>query len=311
MPTTPTTVPENPSKDQAKKARQVLRRHGINSASVGVVAEHLGALVDGDSTNVDPQLLRSAKIVATVQHDAHEAPVAGCPKCSAEAALVVDGPRISVNVGSVNAALHEIGREDITITERDVVAAGMTVMAPGPEPRPSEAAMAAVEAAEPAADRSERARLAKLEAAAVKDAGRMGVDPPATPNLDAVEAAAKARHPKKAAKSAKTAAAKTSKPAKVAAPKVTGTPRSSIPQPGSAAKLPKGGLVPLVVAAFADMEELGEGDAYDRSRGFSPSEIGKYLGRSAGAVSNVLDKLAADGKVVVTSAKPRRFALPA
>lgn len=40
---------------------------------------------------------------------------------------------------------------------------------------------------------------------------------------------------------------------------------------------------------------------------YSPTAIAKVLGRSAGAVSNALDRLAADGVVVQSSQKPRRF----
>jgi DNA-binding Lrp family transcriptional regulator len=39
----------------------------------------------------------------------------------------------------------------------------------------------------------------------------------------------------------------------------------------------------------------------------SPTAVAKTLGRSAGAVSNALDRLAADGTIVQTSQKPRRF----
>jgi DNA-binding MarR family transcriptional regulator len=39
----------------------------------------------------------------------------------------------------------------------------------------------------------------------------------------------------------------------------------------------------------------------------SPTAVAKTLGRSAGAVSNALDRLAADGSVVQTNHKPRRF----
>jgi hypothetical protein len=44
---------------------------------------------------------------------------------------------------------------------------------------------------------------------------------------------------------------------------------------------------------------------------FSPSAIGKVLGRSAGAVANALDKLVADGYAVQTQDKPKLFAAKA
>lgn len=40
---------------------------------------------------------------------------------------------------------------------------------------------------------------------------------------------------------------------------------------------------------------------------YSPSAIGKALGRSSGAVANALDKLVADGYAVQTQDKPKRF----
>lgn len=40
---------------------------------------------------------------------------------------------------------------------------------------------------------------------------------------------------------------------------------------------------------------------------YSPTAIAKALGRSAGAVSNALDRLAVDGVAVQSSQKPRRF----
>ncbi len=39
----------------------------------------------------------------------------------------------------------------------------------------------------------------------------------------------------------------------------------------------------------------------------SPTAIGKALGRSSGAVGNALTKLAAEGAITETSAKPRRY----
>jgi biotin operon repressor len=40
----------------------------------------------------------------------------------------------------------------------------------------------------------------------------------------------------------------------------------------------------------------------------SPTAVAKALGRSAGAVGNALEKLAADGAIIQTSTTPRRFA---
>jgi DNA-binding Lrp family transcriptional regulator len=39
----------------------------------------------------------------------------------------------------------------------------------------------------------------------------------------------------------------------------------------------------------------------------SPTAVANALGRSAGAVSNALDRLAVDGAIVQTNPKPRRF----
>ena len=44
---------------------------------------------------------------------------------------------------------------------------------------------------------------------------------------------------------------------------------------------------------------------------FSPSAMGKLLDRSSGAISNACDRLQADGAVMQTSDKPRRFRLAA
>jgi predicted transcriptional regulator len=62
-------------------------------------------------------------------------------------------------------------------------------------------------------------------------------------------------------------------------------------------RLPPGGLRGLVEDWLRD--HPGEE--------FSPSKIGKELGRSAGAVSNALDRLVADGYAVQTQDKPKRF----
>jgi biotin operon repressor len=66
---------------------------------------------------------------------------------------------------------------------------------------------------------------------------------------------------------------------------------------GKAARLGKGALRGMVEDYLT--EHPGEQ--------FSPSAIGKALGRSSGAVSNALDKLAADGYAVQTQEKPKRF----
>jgi hypothetical protein len=44
---------------------------------------------------------------------------------------------------------------------------------------------------------------------------------------------------------------------------------------------------------------------------FSPTAIGRDLSRSAGAVNNALERLVAEGRVVLMQAKPKRFALKA
>jgi len=66
---------------------------------------------------------------------------------------------------------------------------------------------------------------------------------------------------------------------------------------GKAARLGKGALRGMVEDYLT--EHPGEQ--------FSPSVIGKALGRSSGAVSNALDKLVADGYAVQTQEKPKRF----
>ncbi|MGH3693791.1 MAG: hypothetical protein ACRDRX_07350 [Pseudonocardiaceae bacterium] len=62
-------------------------------------------------------------------------------------------------------------------------------------------------------------------------------------------------------------------------------------------RLPPGGLRGLVEDWLRD--HPGER--------FSPSAIGKALGRSSGAVANALDKLVADGYAAQTCDKPKRF----
>jgi hypothetical protein len=62
-------------------------------------------------------------------------------------------------------------------------------------------------------------------------------------------------------------------------------------------RLPPGGLRGLVEDWLRD---------HPRDE-FSPSAIGKALGRSSGAVANALDKLVADGYATQTCDKPKRF----
>ncbi len=64
-----------------------------------------------------------------------------------------------------------------------------------------------------------------------------------------------------------------------------------------AGRLGKGQLGSLVVGYVQDRP----GEEH------SPTAIGKALGRSSGAVGNALTKLAAEGAVTETSAKPRRY----
>jgi len=66
---------------------------------------------------------------------------------------------------------------------------------------------------------------------------------------------------------------------------------------GKAARLGKGALRGMVEDYLTE----------HRGEWFSPSAIGKALGRSSGAVSNALDKLVADGYAVQTHEKPKRF----
>jgi hypothetical protein len=66
---------------------------------------------------------------------------------------------------------------------------------------------------------------------------------------------------------------------------------------GNPRRLPPGGLRGMV-------EDWLRGHAGEE---FSPSAIGKALGRSAGAVANALDKLVADGYAGQTQDKPKRF----
>ncbi|MGH3609628.1 MAG: MarR family transcriptional regulator [Pseudonocardiaceae bacterium] len=75
------------------------------------------------------------------------------------------------------------------------------------------------------------------------------------------------------------------------------TARGDAAAPRKTTRLVKGALRGMVEDYLA--ERPGEQ--------FSPSAIGKALGRSSGAVSNALDKLIADGYAVQTQDKPKRF----
>jgi len=68
-------------------------------------------------------------------------------------------------------------------------------------------------------------------------------------------------------------------------------PKLDVPQ------LRKGQLRTLVLEQLQDQPDVDH----------SPTAIAKTLGRSAGAVSNALDRLTADGAAIQTSQKPRRF----
>lgn len=71
---------------------------------------------------------------------------------------------------------------------------------------------------------------------------------------------------------------------------------------GDKRRLPKGALRGLVEDFLREPDRVG--------LAYTPGEIGRKLGRSSGAVSNCLDRLADHGTVLRTSQKPRRFALP-
>lgn len=70
-------------------------------------------------------------------------------------------------------------------------------------------------------------------------------------------------------------------------------------------------------AGGAEVERLGMGQLRDlvlahlrrHPQEFSPTALSHTLGRSAGAISNALVKLAATGAVVQTSERPRRYAI--
>lgn len=69
---------------------------------------------------------------------------------------------------------------------------------------------------------------------------------------------------------------------------------------GSEKRLRPGGLDGLVLGYMRDHQEDGP---------LSPSLVAKGLGRSAGAVLNCLERLAAAGKVSKVSGRPRRYNL--
>ncbi len=87
-----------------------------------------------------------------------------------------------------------------------------------------------------------------------------------------------------------------------AVPPVADTPDADQP-PGDAtgggARLRPGALRDLVYAWLAERP----------GQEFTPTRIGKELGRSAGAVGNALATMTDQGEVVQTSSKPRRYAL--
>ncbi|MGH3833747.1 MAG: MarR family transcriptional regulator, partial [Pseudonocardiaceae bacterium] len=90
-------------------------------------------------------------------------------------------------------------------------------------------------------------------------------------------------------------------PTTSATPTGTGAAASNKAIPGQTARLGKGALRGMVEDYLT--ERPGEQ--------FSPSAIGKALGRSSGAVANALEKLAADGYALQIQDKPKRFAATA
>jgi hypothetical protein len=76
------------------------------------------------------------------------------------------------------------------------------------------------------------------------------------------------------------------------------TPPPDLP-PGRSGRLGSGALRQLVLGCLA--ERAGQA--------LSPTAIAKRLDRSAGAVANALGVLASQGAVVLTQAKPRRYAI--
>jgi DNA-binding MarR family transcriptional regulator len=77
----------------------------------------------------------------------------------------------------------------------------------------------------------------------------------------------------------------------------TTSPPADADQLPDTSRLREGQLRALVLEHLQQHPEVEHG----------PTAIAKALGRSAGAVSNALDRLAADGTVVQTNLKPRRF----
>lgn len=81
-------------------------------------------------------------------------------------------------------------------------------------------------------------------------------------------------------------------------------PRARTAKPATAAKT-DGGATRLGSGQLRDMVLQFLRD--HRGEDFSPSAIGKALARSSGAISNACDRLQADGAVIRTSDKPRKF----
>jgi DNA-binding MarR family transcriptional regulator len=91
-------------------------------------------------------------------------------------------------------------------------------------------------------------------------------------------------------------------PESVADTETTGhVPVSDEPEHTGPRRLGKGQLRAMVLAYLQAQP----------GREHSPTAIAKALDRSAGAVSNALEKLVVEGTVTQTSEKPRRFAVPA
>ncbi|MGH3719426.1 MAG: MarR family transcriptional regulator [Pseudonocardiaceae bacterium] len=87
-------------------------------------------------------------------------------------------------------------------------------------------------------------------------------------------------------------------PATPAAPTGTGVTASNDKAvPAQTTRLGKGALRGMVEDYLTERPE----------QQFSPSAIGKALGRSSGAVANALEKLVADGYAIQTQDKPKRF----
>jgi MarR family len=85
-----------------------------------------------------------------------------------------------------------------------------------------------------------------------------------------------------------------------AVPPVAGTPDADQPAGGTGGlRLRPGALRALVHAWLAERP----------GQEFTPTRIGKELGRSAGAVGNALATMTDHGEVVQTSGRPRRYAI--